>query len=51
MLKEADSAGSVSELIRRHGIPAHTYYRWKSKFGGMEVSEARRLKALGARIQ
>jgi putative transposase len=46
ILKEADGAGSVGELIRRHGISAHTYYRWKSKYGGMEVSEARRLKQL-----
>jgi putative transposase len=46
ILKEADGSGNVGELIRRHGISAHTYYRWKSKFGGMEVSEARRLKQL-----
>ena len=48
ILKEADGAGNVGEVIRRHGISAHTYYRWKSKFAGMEVSEARRLKALEA---
>jgi putative transposase len=46
ILKEADGAGNVGEVIRRHGIAAHTYYRWKSKYGGMEVSEARRLKQL-----
>ena len=46
ILKEADGTGNVGELIRRHGISAHTYYRWKSKFAGMDVSEARRLKAL-----
>lgn len=46
VLKEADAAGNVGEVIRRHGISAHTYYRWKSKYGGMEVSEARRLKQL-----
>jgi len=33
-------------VIRRHGITAHTYYRWKAKFAGLELSEARRLKAL-----
>ncbi len=33
-------------MCRQHGISDHTYYRWKSKFGGMEVSEAKRLKAL-----
>ncbi|HET9233829.1 MAG TPA: transposase, partial [Candidatus Eisenbacteria bacterium] len=37
---------NVGDVIRRHGIAAHTYYRWKSKFAGMDVSDARRLKAL-----
>jgi len=46
ILKEAEGAVSVGEVIRRHGISAHTYHRWKSKYGGLEVSEARRLKAL-----
>jgi putative transposase len=46
ILKEADASGNVGEVIRRHGIAAHTYYRWKSKYSGMEVSEARRLKQL-----
>ena len=46
ILKEADGSGNVGEVIRRHGISAHTYYRWKNKYGGMEVSEARRLKQL-----
>lgn len=46
ILKEAEAAPTVGEVIRRHGITPHTYYRWKSKFAGMEVSEARRLKAL-----
>jgi putative transposase len=46
ILKEADGSGNVGEVIRRHGISAHTYYRWKSKYGGLEVSEARRLKQL-----
>jgi putative transposase len=36
----------VRDLCRQHGISDHTYYRWKAKYGGMEVSEARRLKAL-----
>ncbi len=36
----------TTDLCRQHGISDHTYYRWKSKFGGMEVSEAKRLKAL-----
>jgi putative transposase len=46
ILKEADGSGNVGEVIRRHGISAHTDYRWTSKYGGMEVSEARRLKQL-----
>ena len=37
---------AVSDLLREHGISQQTYYRWKSKYGGMEVSEARRLKEL-----
>ena len=46
ILKEAESAKTVGEVIRRHGITSHTYYRWKAKYAGMEVSDARRLKAL-----
>ena len=46
ILKEAEAAPSAAEVIRRHGITAHTYYRWKAKFTGLELSEARRLKAL-----
>jgi putative transposase len=44
-LKEAEH-GKVTEVIRRHGIAQKTYYNWKAKYGGLEVSEARRLKAL-----
>jgi len=36
----------VDELIRKYGIAQGTFYRWKSKFGGMDVSEAKRLKGL-----
>ena len=46
ILKEAESGISVADLTRRHGIAEGTYYRWKSKFGGLEVSEAKRLRAL-----
>ncbi len=45
-LKEADSGGSVKELCRRHGFSEASYYLWRSKFGGMDVSDAKRLKAL-----
>jgi putative transposase len=44
MLKEVDAGVSVPELSRRHGVAENTLYRWQSKFGGMEVSGARRLR-------
>ena len=47
-LKEADSGVSVKELCRRHGFSEASYYLWRSKFGGMDVSDAKRLKALEA---
>jgi putative transposase len=46
ILKEAEAAKSAAEVIRRHGITPHTFYRWKAKYSGMDVSEARRLKGL-----
>lgn len=47
ILKEASVGGAaVGEVIRRHGVSPKTYYAWKAKYGGMEVSEARRLKQL-----
>ena len=46
VLKEADAGVKPAELYRRHGISEATYCSWKSKFGGMTVSEAQRLKAL-----
>src|SRR2546425_12188191 len=47
ILKEAAAGGAaVGEVIRRHGVSPQTYYAWKAKFAGMEVSEARRLKQL-----
>jgi putative transposase len=47
-LKEADSGVAVKELCRRHGFSEASYYLWRSKFGGMDVSDAKRLKALEA---
>ncbi len=44
ILKEHDAGASVPDLSRRHGIVENTIYRWKSKYGGMEVSEAKRLR-------
>jgi len=46
ILQEAEAGTKVKELCRKHGISDATYYNWKSKFGGMTVSEAKRLKAL-----
>jgi putative transposase len=45
-LREADAGLPVKELCRRHGFSEASYYLWRSKFGGLEVSEAKRLKAL-----
>ena len=47
-LKEAESGVSVKELCRRHGFSEASFYTWRSKFGGMDVSDAKRLKALEA---
>jgi len=46
ILKEAAAAKNIGDVVRRHGISAHTYYRWKTRYAGMDVSDARRLKAL-----
>ena len=46
ILKEGESGMATEELGRRHGISKGTFYNWKSKYGGMDVNEARRLKAL-----
>jgi putative transposase len=47
-LREADKGVAVKELCRKHGFSEASYYVWRSKFGGMEVSDAKRLKALEA---
>ena len=46
ILEEGLSGFSIDELCRNHGISKGTYYAWKSKFGGLEVSEAQRLRSL-----
>jgi putative transposase len=46
ILKEADSGMTARDVCRKHNIAEATFYRWKSKYGGMEVSEVKRLKAL-----
>ena len=48
VLQEHSAGLSVKDLIRKHGIAEQTFYRWKSKFGGMEVSDAKKLKGLEA---
>lgn len=46
ILKEAEAGQPLAELVRRHGIAEATFYRWKAKFGGMELGDAKRLKQL-----
>ena len=46
VLKEAESGAKVGELCRRHGISDATFYNWRSRYGGLEVSELRRLRQL-----
>lgn len=46
ILKEHESGVSVSDLRRKHGVSDASAYKWKAKFGGMEVSEAKRLRSL-----
>lgn len=48
VLKEWDAGANLKELARKHGVTDATLYNWKRKFGGMDVSEARRLKSLEA---
>jgi putative transposase len=45
VLKEHELGAKISDLCRKHGISEATFYNWKSKYGGMDVSEAKRLKA------
>ena len=47
-LREAERGAAVKHLCRRHGFSEASYYLWRSKFGGMEVSDVKRLKALEA---
>jgi putative transposase len=48
ILKEHELGVTTADVCRKHGISAATFYKWKSKYGGIEVSEAKRLKALEA---
>ncbi len=46
ILKEAEAGAKTADLARRHGVSEATIYNWKSKYGGLEVSEAKRLRSL-----
>ncbi len=46
VLKQAEGGMKTAEICRQHGVSAATYYKWKAKYGGLEVSEARRLRQL-----
>ena len=51
ILKEADAGLPVGEVIRKHGISPASYYKWKSKYGGLEVSELKRMKELESQLE
>lgn len=46
ILKQSEAGAKTGDLCRQHGISAATFYAWRSKYGGMDVSEAKRLKQL-----
>ena len=46
ILREQEAGVATADVCRKHGISSATFFKWKSKFGGMEVSDARKLKAL-----
>jgi putative transposase len=46
ILREQEAGAKTADLCRKHGISSATFFKWKSKYGGLEVSEARRLKVL-----
>ena len=47
IVKEQDAGSKTADLCRKHGISDATFYKWKARYGGLEVSQARRLRALG----
>jgi putative transposase len=46
ILREQEAGATTADVCRKHGISEATFYKWKAKFGGLEVSDAKRLKAL-----
>jgi len=47
ILKEQEAGAATADVCRHHGISGTTFYKWKTKFGGLEVTEAKRLRTLG----
>ena len=48
ILREQEAGAPTAEVCRKHGVSSATFYKWKAKYGGLDVSDARRLKALEA---
>ena len=46
ILREHEAGVATADICRKHGVSSATFYKWKAKFGGLDVSDARRLKAL-----
>jgi putative transposase len=46
ILREQDAGAKTADVCRKHGISSATFYKWKARYGGLDVSEARRLRAL-----
>lgn len=46
VLKEAEAGATAKDVCRRHGVSEQSFHRWKAKYGGMEISDARRLRSL-----
>ena len=46
ILKEGDAIGNVREICRQHNVTEQTFYRWRNKYGGIEISDAKKLKGL-----
>ena len=46
ILREQEAGSPTTDVCRKHGVSSATFYKWKAKFGGLDVSDARRLKAL-----
>jgi putative transposase len=51
ILREAEAGGKIVELCRRHAITEQTFFRWRSKYGGLEISDIRRLRELESENQ